>query len=193
MSNINLYNIVSSRLFIVSLIIFLSIAISISYVYTSIDNNEPILRLTTFGKNMSIADYYPSESPFIRVDEEVKWNVQVYNKMGKSELVQLRFGIANTTNNLILYKEIHLIANNSTYLLPLEWYIKTAEIETRGNNTYSIIKQIVINNNEVDVNIINTNGTDFRAVIELLRYNTSTNKFEYGDKLTWNEIWFRIG
>ncbi|GIU71710.1 MAG: hypothetical protein KatS3mg003_1189 [Candidatus Nitrosocaldaceae archaeon] len=192
MSNINLYDIVSSRLFIVSLIIFLSIAISISYVYTSTDINEPILRLTTFGQNMSIADYYPSESPFIRVGEEVNWNVQIYNKMGKSELVQLRFGIANATNKQVLYEEIQLIANNSTYLLPLKWHIKAADIETRDNNTYSMIKQIVINNNEVNVNIMNTNGTDFRAVIELLRYNENTNKFEYGDKVRWNEIWFRI-
>ena len=194
MNSINLQEIIYSKLFIISLAIFIPISVSIAYVYSNIDSDdEEFLRLTIFGKNMSISDYYPSESPFIRVDEKVNWYVQVYNNMKESELIQLKFKVANATEDIAIYEDVHLIASNSTYLLPIEWTIKDAKVEVRGNNTYSMIEKIIINDNEINTNIINVNGTDFRAIIELWRYDINTNRFEFdNNRVTWNQIWFKI-
>ena len=58
---------------------------------------EHFFEYAILGENMRGENYYPENDPNINIDEQVKWNIQVYNHMGKNEYITIKIKILNST------------------------------------------------------------------------------------------------
>lgn len=196
------------RLFIIVFVSILIVSFSMAYVILE-SSDEQVFILSTLGSNIKASNYYPKGNTInvgVSVGEEVTWHIQVYNKRGSPELVQLKVKILNSTQIVpddnthtpspeqSIFEITHLIANNATWTTPLTWSI--VEIENIGD--YIIIKKMKINEEEINTNIKSINGDNFRIVIELWRYDPDNKSFEFAWKSNneyrsvWNQIWFNV-
>ena len=154
---------------------------------------------------MMLKNYYPRGDSTINVGETVSWNVNVNNMMGGSEYVSVRLRLDPTktgSNDNVpspyleghITEIEHVLMNNSTWTMPLDWTITS--IDREENN----VRIRSLNANGIDVNNLNVSSSSgsFRMVLELWRYDIESKNFVFywsaaGDnRSAWNHIWFNV-
>jgi uncharacterized membrane protein len=197
---------IRSRRFIAIFIILSAIYISIAYATLSFRDSEEFISMSTLGSNMLAGDYYPNSNSNIKIGNELRWFVEIYNRMDKAEYIAIRVKILNSTdiapndnehapspiNHIYEIKKV--IKSNETLTFPLTWRIDAIERDDR----YVIIKKININNNDIEINTRSIDGNNFRIVLELWVYNPENNTFEFAWRANnninsvWNQLWFNV-
>lgn len=170
---------------------------------------ERFFALGILDGNKRAEHYYPNDDSNIGINSLVQWYIYVYNHMGSAQNVSIKVKLLNSTlQGPDTSKRVHspipdfynfsLALNiNETQLLPFFWYI--SEATPSGN--FTIITQLVINNETLDLNDLNLNvsavsGFDFRMVFELWVYNEASGNFEFTweskeeSYCAWNQMWF---
>jgi hypothetical protein len=156
---------------------------------------------------MSANDYYPSaEGLFVSEGQALNWSVRVYNHMGEPEYVAVRIKLLNATQVVPddvslspspiahLYEETQLVADGSTWTMPLNITMKDFDISAGD----SIIRTISINGKDVHLNATNTKETTFRFIIELWRYDQEFENFLFTwpsrseISTAWNQILIKV-
>ena len=200
------FKIIESKRFLFVFISILAISLSIAYASLTPRDFERFMSISTLGSSMLIDDYYPNPNSVVKIGDNVTWYVQIFNRMGNSELVSIRVKVLNSTDPIPddnnntpspiehIYEAIRLVKHNSTWTYKLSWSI--LEIERNGN--YTIIKKMNINGKVIELNVRSIEGKNFRIVLELWRYNPDTNRFEFSwrsnidTRSAWNQIWFNM-
>ena len=200
-----------SRQFLITLAILTATSMSIAYVASIPRDYERFISLSILGRNMMASDYYPSNNPDIKLGDEVKWYIQVYNRMGSAEYIAIRIKVLNAempvpNDNMHtpspvkhVYETKHIVAHDSTLTIPLRWSITSISREEVNGITYVVLKEMVINGEKISTDVKSKDGKDFRIVIELWRYNPESKTFEFSwldsmneRRSVWNQIWFNV-
>jgi hypothetical protein len=166
--------------------------------------DEPFFELAILGENDRAEHYFPDDDPSIDVEEQVNWSIHVYNHMGKTQYVSLRLKLLNSTDKPpisakcspsplpFIYEIKQGLEKNETILIPLSWSIKKIDNESG----YTNIKSISINNENIEVDILDTIENSFRIIIELWVYHERSEEFEFGwesdegKRCAWTQLWF---
>ena len=167
---------------------------------------ESFFELAILGANNQADNYYPNNNPIIDIDEEVKWNIYLHNKMEKTKFVTLRIKLTNSTvlspdsnkcipaESPVIYEFTNGVVSNETLILPLHWSLNEASMIDGINR----IDSIIINNDIIKVNVYNSNNTRFKFIIELWLFEENSDSFEFGwniddgKRCAWLQIWFEI-
>lgn len=178
------------------------LAVLFTLTYSSLDAapQSQFFTISTLGSE-SAASYYPNDNVVLSQGDSVKWNVQVYNHMGGAEYVSVRVKLLAPSQygpddnlhlpspTVTLYEERHMVANNSTWTMPLDLAI------TGFDQASSTITSASMNGKKVENLNISSNG-GIRVIIELWRYDAEFQNFVFtwpsgADKIgsTWNQIW----
>lgn len=201
-----------SRLFLMVLAVLLAVSISIAYVASTPRGYERFMSLSTLGKDMMASDYYPSNSPNIGLGDEVRWYLQVYNRMGGAEYIAIRVKLLNAempvpddnmhTPSPIehVYEFRHVVAHDSTITIPMQWSISSIARESGDDGSmYVTIRELMINGEKIGTDVKSKDGKDFRLIMELWRYNPDSKEFEFSwldsmneKRSVWNQIWFNV-
>lgn len=189
------FNELSSTKFLIIVCCVFVLVITSTYALLTPRDFERYMILTTLGENMTFTNYYGEENRNLKIDDTIQWHIEVYNRMGTAEYIAVRMKIINSTipidsSDGYIFESRHMLLHDSNYVFPIEWKISSIENEDK----YIIIKQIVVNGEEISLNVRSLEGKNFRAIIELWYYNTDKDIFEQVeyDKKVINQIWFNI-
>ncbi|MCS6768523.1 MAG: hypothetical protein NZ888_04140 [Candidatus Nitrosocaldus sp.] len=201
-----------SRQFLIALAILIAVSMSIAYVASMPRGYERFMSLSTLGREMMASNYYPSTSPDVALGDDMRWYLQVYNRMGSAEYIAVRVKLLNADmpipdDNMHtpspvehLYEVRQVVAHDSTITIPLEWSIASIARE-RGDDgrMYVVVKEVLINGERVSTDVRSIDGKNFRLVMELWRYNPESRAFEFSwldsmneRRSVWNQIWFNV-
>jgi uncharacterized membrane protein len=179
----------------------------LAWVSATPPRTEQFASVSVLGSRMTVANYFPNNVATVTLNEQIGWNLQVYNHMGTSQLFLLKVILANTTitgpdaarniptQGSLLMQSFRVVLNNETWSLPLQWSI-TGETNAGGSTT---IQTMMVNNNPVNGGISAVNGKSFRIVLELWSYDTQEHNvifsFEVSGVLNsiFNQVWFNTG
>jgi len=178
------------------------LAVLFTLTYSSLDAapQSQFFTISTLGSEF-VASYYPNDNLVLSQGDSLKWNVQVYNHMGNVEYVSVRVKLLGPSQygpddnlhvpstTVPLYEERHMVANNSTWTMPLDLAI------TGFDQASSTITSASINGKKVENLNISSNG-GIRVIVELWRYDIEFQNFVFtwpagADKIgsAWNQIW----
>ncbi len=199
---------IRSREFLTLFLAFLVLTSLVAWVVANPPANEDFASVSVLGSRMSAVSYFPNNITTVFLNEQIQWNVQVYNHMSTTQLFALYIKLANTTitspnatsntpsGGFLLFQSYRAMLSNETWNLPLSWSI-TSETSVSGTTK---IQSMMINNALVpgtDVSAVN--GKNFRIVIELWSYDVQTHSFLFSFMTrgvldsAFNQIWFNTG
>ncbi|HVH15878.1 MAG TPA: hypothetical protein VNA15_09205 [Candidatus Angelobacter sp.] len=169
---------------------------------------EEFSSIALLGETMNTTNYFPNNATSVLLNQQISWEVQVYNHMGSVQLYQVKVSVTNTTINGMpagpnatshtpsqgdmVLETYRVLLNGENWNLPLQWSITQ---ETNGGGI-TTIQGMKVNNNVVPVGISAVSGKSFRIVIELWSYDTETHDFIFsftGNGVLYsvfNQIWF---
>jgi hypothetical protein len=165
---------------------------------------EPFFALAVLGENGMAEHYYPGDDPNLKVGDAVRWTVYLYNHMGSTQYVSIRFKLMNSTMSApnstsclpgsgpVFYEIRRVLMDNETSLQPYNWTI----MEINSIEDKVTIEGLLINGNFIKTNSTAEKGSNFRIILELWVYDPVSRDFVFGwnsdDELrcAWNQIWF---
>ncbi len=197
-----------SKEFLTLFLAFLVLTSLVAWVTANPPSNEDFASVGTLGSNMNAASYFPNDVTTVSLNEQIQWNVQVYNHMGTTQLFAVYVRLANLTitspnatsntpsGGFLLLQYYRAMLNNETWNVPLKWSISS---EIIGSGTTSI-QSMILNNTPVSVAGVSAlSGRNFRIVIELWSYDVQTHSFLFSFTArgaldsTFDQIWFNTG
>jgi len=129
----------------------------------------------------------------LEVGDAVTLTLRINNKFGREvhTFIELKLG-NETTETLLLHNGIRVfegvIQNGERTEIPLTLIIEEAVVEDR----YGSISEISINGERYETEDVSSiNGTIFRFIFSLYKYNVDTGNFDNPNQL-WNQIWFNL-
>jgi len=197
----------TSGLFLLVFASCFSILLTLAYASLGSTPQDQFLTLSTLGSDMSTGNYYPRLGSFVSEGEALNWNVRVYNHMGEPEYVAIRVKVLNATQfapdgelslpspSEHIYEERHVLADNSTWTMPLDISIKDLEV----SDGHYAIRTLSVNGNEIgNLNVANENSNNFRVIVELWRYDVKFENFVFTwpsgpeSGTAWNQIRIQV-
>ncbi len=184
-----------------------SILLTLAYANLEPKPQDDFLTLSTLGKDMSAANYYPGEGASVTKGDTLNWNARVYNHMGEPEYIAIRLKILNSTQfgpddklrlpspSDPIYEEKRMVANEETITFPLAITIK--DFATSSGSI--ALRTVVVNGEEItNLNIANEQGGDFRVIVELWRHDVRVDNFVFtwpsgpDTGSAWNQIRIQV-
>ncbi|MGA8905949.1 MAG: DUF1616 domain-containing protein [Candidatus Bathyarchaeia archaeon] len=195
------------RTLIAVFIALIVIAETAAYVATTPRPQERFFQFYVLGSNRLAADYYPQNTPDLRVGSPVSWYVGVTNFMENVQLVEIRLKLGNETTlapndtsyapssapELIAFDRF--LMDNETWEFPFVWNI------SNGTTTAGSMRIVTARINNETYQIPDwsaTNGLNFRIILELWVWQTNANAFEFGwssngeRRTAWLQLWFNV-
>lgn len=202
--------VVRSRIFVIASVSLFAVFFGLAYANSGLArSNEKFLSMSTLDRNMMAESYFQRPASIVRIGDQMEWNIQITNHLGKPELVSLRAKLLSPTDKApvdnssspstgrqIFEKEM-LINDNSTVIVPFNWSVKSASV---SGQKYTELNGIVVDNQSIEgLNEKGQLGMPFSIVFEVWPFDDSKNDYSFawegnGDqKITWNKIWFLVG
>ena len=169
--------------------IFLGLVIVSVYVVSAYwpKYDEYFFELGLLGEEGKAESYFPSNSSLINQSTPMSWLIYVHNHMGSQQDVSIRAKILNSTMEAPddrghepspepVFLEIPVsLSVDETVLIPYSWSVSDAEIK---NGT--IVKELVVNGESVEVDVKSFSDARFRIVFELWVYDQDSGEFVFG-------------
>jgi uncharacterized membrane protein len=193
------------QLVFISVILVLVIVINIPLVMKYIPNsNESFMSLAILGEKVMAENYYPENNPNIELNNNVDWNLYLYNHMDKSKYILVNVKITNSSilspNSTTcapspassVYQIRRILLDNETLITPFSWRINN--ISNTGKSVK--INTFSLNRDTINTDVMAINGYNFRIIFELWVYNKEVKEFQFGWKYgeetncAWTQIWF---
>ena len=165
---------------------------------------EQFFALAVLGEEGMAEQYFPNDDINIEIGEQVRWQIYLYNHMGKARYVSVKFKILNSTmisaNSTLcsasvapmIYEVRKVLLDDEALIFPLQWSLQN--ITTYMNITS--IDRIIMNEKVIQTYVEAKNERTFRIVIELWVYEMEQGDFIFGwtsgkeTRCAWNQIWF---
>ena len=148
---------------------------------------EFFFELGLLGKEGKAESYFPGDNSSIYLDTQMSWLIYVHNHMGSEQEVSIRVKILNSTMEAPddrehepspepYFLEIPVsLSVDETVLVPYSWSVLDAEYQ---NGT--VINELVVNDESVEVDIKSFSDGRFRIVFELWVYDQASDEFIFG-------------
>jgi len=168
------------------------------------ERNEPFMALAVLGEEGMAEKYYPDDDPNIEPEEDVEWQLYLYNHMGEAQYVSVKVKVSNSTTEPpnstsctpspapVAYNIRRVLLDNETWITPFTWMIEnTSTIDEAVE-----IEAVSFNEDVVMVDALSEHGYNFRIIFELWVYNPESDGFQFGwsygeeQRCAWNQIWF---
>jgi len=181
------------------------VASALAYVTLNPPPEEEFFASWILGSQGMAANYYPNDNPNIKLREEVRWTLGVYNHMDSLQYVVLRIKLLNSTmpspNDTLgepspgppIIEFARVLVNNETWSIPFVWEILNYTV-TGG---YMTITSMSINQTSLKGQFASAvSGYNFRFIFELWYYDTTTNELAFSwqtqnvQHSVWTQVWF---
>ena len=149
---------------------------------------ERFFELGLLGKDKLAKDYYLNDNYSLTLGSKVDWFIYVHNHIGSAQNVVVKVKLINSTIDLpndldnqpcpfdsIAEFPLSMSVNDSL-IVPFSWII----VEAISQKNSTIIKQLTVNDQIVEVNVSDFSKSFFRMVFELWVYNESLQTYEFG-------------
>jgi hypothetical protein len=195
-------------IFLIALVFFELLA----YSTTTTHPQETYFQFYVLGSKENFGNYYPNNSSYLQVGENIEWNVGVTNRMGSIQLVSIRVKLGNQTidppNDTmglpspapLLTEFERFVPNNQTWEFPLDWQMGNYTTSADG---HVAIRDLQINNVTYAlgglVTCLSIRSCSFRLIIELWVWNVGTGNFQITwwngeeERMVWLQLWFELG
>ena len=178
---------ITPALTLVGLVVLLIVMIAfISSIWPSQENY--FIELGILGKNKTADAYFSNLDSIIEVGLQSEWYLYVHNHMDSVQNISLRIKILNSTMTLPndnnneyspyeSFAEFPLsLSVNETIFVPFIWGISDIVIQ----NDSVAIKQLIVNSQICEVDIMNFSDSYFQLVFELWVYEDSSQEYKFG-------------
>jgi len=144
--------------------------------------------LSLLGKDKMAKDYYFNDNFSLKVGSQVDWFIYIHNHIGTNQNVIVKVKLVNSTMDLPTdldnkpspfdpIAEFPLsLSVNDTLIVPFSWSIVKAI--SQKNSTH--LKQLLVNDQIVEVDVPAFSGSFFRMVFELWVYDQCSQTYEFG-------------
>ncbi len=149
---------------------------------------ERFFELGILGKDKMAKDYYLNNNYSLILGSQVDWYIYVHNHIDSAQNIVVKVKLVNSTNDLpndldnqpcpfdsIAEFPLSMSVNDSL-IVPFSWII----VEAISQKNSTIIKQLIVNDQTVELNISDFSESFFRMVFELWVYNESLQTYEFG-------------
>ncbi len=149
---------------------------------------ERFFELGILGKDKMAKDYYLNDNYSLILGSQVDWYIYVHNHIDSAQNIVVKVKLVNSTNDLpndldnqpcpfdsIAEFPLSMSVNDSL-IVPFSWII----VEAISQKNSTIIKQLIVNDQTVELNISDFSESFFRMVFELWVYNESLQTYEFG-------------
>jgi hypothetical protein len=181
-----------------------------AYVIITPGPTEKFFQLYVLGPNGIAANYYPNNSTYLKVGENVNWHVGVVNDMGSVQLVAIRIKLGNLTidapnDTLATPSPAPMVAefkqfmpDNGTWEMPFSWEVKNYTTTPDG---HVLTLTLAINNATYTIQNPPTcvgSSCNFRMIFELWTWSVITANFQFGwsndgqQQIAWLQLWFNL-
>jgi hypothetical protein len=166
---------------------FLILTSLIAWVYAHQPISEEFASISVLGSNNTAAYYFPNNITTVTLNEQIPWNLQIYNHMGNAQLFLVYIKLSNTSYTLgpnatsnspnqepPLAKFYRAVLNGEIWNIPLVWSV-TRESIAGGSTT---IQNMTVNGSPTPpVDISAVGGIGFRIIVELWSYDVGDKSF----------------
>jgi hypothetical protein len=172
-----------------ALVLFLILAVALISAFWS-RYEERFIELSLLGKDKTAKGYYLNDNSTLKPGSQVSWYIYIHNHMGSLQNVTVRVKLLNSTvdapndtehkpSPFASFVEFPLsLSVDDTLLVPFSWSIS----EAVSQNGSIIIKQLMVNDQTVEVNVPAFSNSPFRMVFELWVYDQSSHEYKFGWK-----------
>ncbi len=181
-------------MFFILFVFFLSIYAAIAFYATTPKPSQPFIGFGVFSQQGTLSGYTGPNSVVSVNQTLVHWTLNITNKMGSTQFVQIITRMGNETNTPpnatspgllpVLTNSTLFVANGNTSLQDFAW--RVLSVISSGGLDYL---RLEINGLTLNSTLGNAAGHQFRFFFELWTFDESTGGFQY---YTWNQIWFSL-
>ena len=189
----------------VAFLIFVTFSQSIIELFPQ-PKEEPFFALGLLGNEGLAEQYYPGTEPIIYVNSPIRWNIHIYNHMGKAQQIKIKIKLMEsnipspnattcTPSPIIEIYEIRkILQNNETLMIPYEWTIR--EVLKINNSLPFLLMDINEDTINIDMNL--DKEKTLKMVFELWVYDKDIDDFTFGwtvrgeTHCAWNHIYFDL-
>lgn len=174
--------------FIVLFLFFLSIYAAIAFYTTTPKPSQPFIGFGVYSREGLLG--YTGPNSTVVVNQSNEWTLNVTNKMGSTQFVQVVSRLGNQTSVSpnatspsflpVLTNMTKFVPNQDSSLLSFNWTI------TSVTSNYLALD---VNRHSLNSTLSNSVGSPYRFFFEIWTFNTSLDKFQY---YTWLQIWFSV-
>jgi hypothetical protein len=193
--------------------IFLTLLIlfeTAAYVSMTPRPTDKFFQLYVLGSNGTADNYYPNNSSYLKVGENVNWQVGVVNDMGSVQLVAIRVKLGNLTidapnDTLATPSPAPMVAefrqfmqDNGTWEMPFSWEVANFTTTPDG---HILTLELMINNATYVIQnppSCIAYSCSFRMILELWTWSTSVANFQFSwlnddqQEIAWLQLWFNL-
>lgn len=149
---------------------------------------DRFFELGLLGKDKMAKDYYLNNTSSLTLGSQIDWFIFVNNHIGSAQNVIVKVKLVNSTIDLpndldnqpcpfdSIAEFPFSISTNASLVVPFSWII----VEAISQKNSTIIKQLIVNDQIVEVNVSDFSNSFFRMVFELWVYNESLQEYEFG-------------
>jgi len=193
--------------------VFLSLLVLfevIAYTTTITPPSEKYIQLYVLSSNGTANDYFPNNSPYVTVGEQMSWEFAVVNDMGFVQLVAILVKLGNQStvepnDTLVSPAAAPLVTEfeqfvqaNETWSIPFEWQV--TNFTSAPDGRLHMISLDIDNMTYVVQNPPSCSLTScsLRLIFELWTWNTDSANFQIGwwngeqRRIAWLQLWFDL-
>jgi len=149
---------------------------------------EEFIGLGLLGKNKTAEGYYPDDNPNLEIGSNVDWYIYVENHFGKSNDILIKIKLLNSEMELpddkegraspiMAFTEFPLsLSMDEQLLIPLSWSIYEAD----NQNSLSVIKKLIINDEIVQLSPVSSLDSRFTMVLEIWVFDPISQEYYFG-------------
>jgi hypothetical protein len=188
---------------------FLILFETMAYIATTPRPQESFFQFYALGASRMANDYYPNNSAFIQLGEQVTWFIGVRNQMGSIQYVDIRVKLANQTINPpndttatpstapLVVEFQRFLQDNETWEFPFTWQV----LNFTASQSRSHIFELQIGDSTYhmpDGPTCSASVCRLRFIFELWTWNVDTGDFQLGwsdggqERIAWLQLWFTV-
>lgn len=146
------------------------------------------IELGLLGKEKVAKDYFSNENSTVSLGTQVNWYIYLHNHMEGPQNVIIKVKLINSTMQ-VSNDEEHIpspsasfielstpLSDNETLLVPFSWSVT----EVTSLSGLILLRQLIVNDQSVDVDISTISDSFFQMIFELWVYNQSSQEYEFG-------------
>lgn len=182
-----------------------------AYASTIVRPQEQFFQFYALGSTGIAGDYYPNNSTYLQLGENVQWNLGVVNNMGSFQYVSIRVKLGNLTTDPpndtfaipspapVIAEFKQFMSDNGTWQMQFVWQIANYTMTPDG---HVIIRELTINNETYAVQdppiCQSINSCNLRIIFELWTWNVGVADFQIGwmsgdqQRIAWLQLWFNL-
>ena len=168
-------------------ILFLTLTVALISIFWP-RYEERFFEFGLLGKDKLAEGYYPNDNSSLKLGSQINWHIYIHNHIGSFQNVIVKVKLVNSMMDLPNDRDNEpspfdpiaefplSLSVNDTLFVPFSWSI----VEAISQKNSTILKQLMVNDQIVEVNVPASSNSFFRMVFELWVYDQSSQTYTFG-------------